>query len=459
MTPAQLRRREALIARNDAALERWPDRTGPEFTSEMSTVAAALEALAQATAANERDAVECSRTWRWTGNAYFDLGAGKDRAALEQAAEAYRRAEDALEADAEAADAVERVKLNYCFGKALLQLSEGKDLGLVTDARTRLRAALDLARAHMPDGVESLKRELATAEQMIALLGEVGQIDQRIAQLKGELKNVEAREHLTRPRSAERAAEASDINSLFDVLKQQFEKEKPALDPTRQAGLSSLMQRLQGVVQTGTSEGLSLEAMMANRGQLEALKRELEPQLRKPSLKGPGAAPGSHGERLLAALQELKIFVGAAGMAQGSPAGMREAAMDLFVRLGRLTTWISEAGDDKARIQTARKRSGPRACTRSAPVRNATSSAARATDLAACRSHGRCQPGFLFWQRTHAQRNWRARSCSPAWSSPPRHRLEPTLRPIAGRSCNPRTWRCSIWPMPSRRFTTSWASH
>ena len=141
MTPEQLRRREALLARNDAALERWPDRADPEFTIEMAAVAEGFEALAHAIPLSERDAVECSRTWRWAGNAYYDLGAGKDLAALERAAEAYRRAENALEAAAGADDAVEWVKLNYSFGKVLLQLSEAKDLGLATNARTRLRAA------------------------------------------------------------------------------------------------------------------------------------------------------------------------------------------------------------------------------------------------------------------------------------------------------------------------------
>jgi len=117
MTPDQLRHREALIARSDAALERWPDRTGPGFTSEMAAVADGLEALGQATPLSERDAVEAARTWRWAGNAYFDLGAGKERRALEHAARAYRKAENALEAAAEAADAVDWVKLNYCSGK------------------------------------------------------------------------------------------------------------------------------------------------------------------------------------------------------------------------------------------------------------------------------------------------------------------------------------------------------
>ncbi|HRE85330.1 MAG TPA: hypothetical protein PLB40_03340, partial [Accumulibacter sp.] len=235
MTPDQLRHREALIARSDAALERWPDRTGAGFTSEMEAVADGLEVLAQATPLSERDAVEGARTWRWAGNAYYDLGAGKERRALEHAARAYRKAENALEVAAEAADAVDWVKLNYCFGKVLLQLSEGKDPGLATEACTRLRAALTLARLHMPDGVESVREELATAQQIVTLLGEAGQLDQRMAQLKDELGLADAGEPMHAQRNPERAAEAKHISAMFDVLNQQFEKEKPSLDPTRQA--------------------------------------------------------------------------------------------------------------------------------------------------------------------------------------------------------------------------------
>ncbi len=337
MTPAQLRRRETLIARSDAALERWPGRAQPEFATEMGTVAAALEALAQAMA-GDRDTVELSRTWRWAGNAYFDLAAGKERHALEQAAQAYQHAEEAL---ANATDAQEQVKLNYCFGKTLLQLCDGKDLGLATQARARLQTALGLARVHMPDGVDSVQADLATAESIVTLLGAVKGLDHRIDGLKGELRHSDARD---------RAAEAGDMNALFDVLKQQFEKEKPSLEPTRSAGLENVMQSFEQVVRSGTREGNSLEEMLANRGRLEALKRQLEPQVKRPSLKGAGAPAGSNSERLLAALQELKGFVGAAGMAPGAATGMREVAMDLFVRIARLTTWISQAGDDKAKV-------------------------------------------------------------------------------------------------------------
>ena len=250
----------------------------------------------------------------------------------------YQHAEEAL---ADATDEREQVKLNYCFGKTLLQLCDGKDLGLATEARARLQTALGLARVHMPDGIDSVQADLATAESIVTLLGAVKGLDHRIDELKGELRRADARD---------RAAEASDMNALFDVLKQQFEKEKPSLEPTRGAGLGDLMQSLEQVVRSGTREGNSLEDILANRGKLEALKRQLEPQVKRPSLKGAGAPAGSNSERLLAALQELKGFVGAAGMAPDAATGMREVAMDLFARIARLTTWISQAGDDGVKV-------------------------------------------------------------------------------------------------------------
>ena len=125
MNSAQMKRRDALLARNDAALDRWPDRSGPAFTAEMSAVAEGFEALAQAVARGGNDALECSRTWRFAGNAYFDLGAGRERTLLERAAAAYRSAESMLKG---LDDRVELVKLNYCFGNTLLKLSDAKDL-------------------------------------------------------------------------------------------------------------------------------------------------------------------------------------------------------------------------------------------------------------------------------------------------------------------------------------------
>jgi nucleoside 2-deoxyribosyltransferase len=166
-------------------------------------------------------------------------------------------------------------------------------------------------------------------------------------------RNVFARTETDRRASAEpeRASHGADeIRALFGVLQQEVEKEKPNLEPTRRAGIEDFMERLGEVVASGTREG-TLDEMLAGRGKLDALTREIQAQGRKPSLKGPGAPAGSRSEKILAAIQELKMFVWSAGMQQGMAAGMRAAAIDLFPRIGRLTTWISQAGSDAAKVR------------------------------------------------------------------------------------------------------------
>jgi hypothetical protein len=340
MNSAQIQRRETLLKRNDAALDRWPDQSGPGFAAEMREIAEGLEALAKAVAAAGNDPLEGSRTWRFAGNAYFDLGAGRGRTPLEKAASAYRSAEELL---AGVDDRVEFVKLNYCFGNTLLKLSEAKDLSMASAARERLKAALTLARIHMPAGVSSLERELANAEQIVALLTKAEGLTQRMATLKGDIERIDRKE--------QRAAEADDIASLFGALQQQFEKEKPSLDPTRQAGLTDFMQRLTGVVSRGTSSNQTLDDMNANRGQLDSMMGELWAQAKKPSLKGSGAPEGSRSARVLSALQELKMFVGAAGLDATTAASMRDQSRDLYARIATLTTRISEAGGDAGRVR------------------------------------------------------------------------------------------------------------
>jgi hypothetical protein len=340
MTPRQLGRRARLLARSDAAISRWPAREGSEFVREMTEVASGLEALVAGEAA-DGDALERFRTWRHAGNAYFDLGSGRERAPLERAAAAFRRAEALLPADV---DPVETLKLNYSLGQTLLQLSRDGDARLASEARNRFAAALALAKVHMPEGVPDLERGLATAEPVAALLQEAGTLGERIERIKRDLLG--ARED---PRPV-RTARGSEMVDLFGVLNQAFEKEKVDLEPTRRTGLEDFMKRLGDVVQTGARER-SLGDMLANRGKLDTLIREIQAQGKNPSLKGPGAPARSREQRLLAALQELKMFVWTAGMQQSMPRGMREAAIGLFPRIGRLTTWISEAGGDSTKVR------------------------------------------------------------------------------------------------------------
>jgi hypothetical protein len=158
-------RRAALIARKDAVLERWPDKSSPEFEDEMAAVARELDRLARNLDSAEADPVERLRTWCAAGEAYLSLGA---KYALQCATEAFRYAESAA-ARAEA-DARELLQLKHQYGIALLKLAADTNEQLAVEAATRLSTALSLARKHMPVGVASIKYELFRAEHTVAQL-------------------------------------------------------------------------------------------------------------------------------------------------------------------------------------------------------------------------------------------------------------------------------------------------
>src|SRR5207344_3384222 len=81
----------------------------------------------------------------------------------------------------------------------------------------------------------------------------------------------------------------------------------------------------------------TLDDMLAQRQTLDEMMAEFLPRVAKPTLSGAGPTPGTRGERLLANLQALKIYVGQAGTARGAGPGDAEAAMNLFARIARLT--------------------------------------------------------------------------------------------------------------------------
>jgi hypothetical protein len=192
MTPSLLERRKKLMARNDAALERWPDRTHPEFVHEMGAVTQSLKSLAEEAdrAGTSIDAVERARTWRFVATAHFDLGRGSDRAELERAVAAFARADKLL---GNAHEPVEAVKLAYWFGEALLRLAEAKgmDIRLAQQARDCFARAIPLARTHMREGVAQLAKRQRDAESVINLLTQVDKLDGQIARLKRELAESE----------------------------------------------------------------------------------------------------------------------------------------------------------------------------------------------------------------------------------------------------------------------------
>jgi hypothetical protein len=187
MTPDQLKRREALLYRNDAALDRWPQRSGKDFVREMTAVAKGLEALAREVDTAQGDQLERSRNWRFVGNADFDLANAKDLELLKLAADAYKKAEALL---AGVDNAIEKMKLDYGYGHALFHLSDAKDLAFVQEARRRYASALEIACAKMPAGVESAKSALANADRVIELLTQAEGLSRRISDLEKEKAEV-----------------------------------------------------------------------------------------------------------------------------------------------------------------------------------------------------------------------------------------------------------------------------
>ena len=180
MKPDQLRQRNAFVAQGEALLDRFPQRTGDEFVREMTVVANGLQAIAQAADRADRsgsDALERARTWRHFGNACYDLGTGRQRPELERASGAFARA-DALHTNLN--EPVEKLKVNYSWGRTLLLLCGGQDPQLAVQARDRFTTALALAPEHLPAAVPHL--QTALTDRMIGITGtQMRRIDHLIA--------------------------------------------------------------------------------------------------------------------------------------------------------------------------------------------------------------------------------------------------------------------------------------
>jgi hypothetical protein len=181
MTRSELARRDALLARQDKAAERWPGGKAKAFVDETSTVARDLEALAQEADERGGDPLERARTWRLAGLAHMDAAVGhRDNASLTSAARAFEVA-DALMVNV--TDPVEKLKLQYAYGRTQFRLSRGKDLTLAAFACYRLTSALELARQFMPTLVRPVEEALVTAQQGLVAVQEGTKVDQEIASL------------------------------------------------------------------------------------------------------------------------------------------------------------------------------------------------------------------------------------------------------------------------------------
>lgn len=341
MSPEDLRRRDALLARNDEILDRWPQRSGPEFVREMTAVVEGLERLALEVDATTEDRLERSRNWRYVGNAYFDLADARDLTLLDLARDAYGRSEELL---AGIDDAVERMKLDYSYGHALFHLSDAKDLSLLYDARRRYLAALEIARAHMPSGVGPATTSLANTDRAIALLTQAENLSVRISELQGQIE--------TRGGGAEAASSEPPPSpaELFGQLLSTYREEVGAgqVSESRQQAFDPVLSRLGELIQESPAD---LTGTTVQRSRLTDLMGSMSHLLGKTSHGAPAAAAGGRAEEVWKRFSTLKLSLSRDLMRPHMGSEERAAGMEIFKRCGHADTYLHRTELDEKSVR------------------------------------------------------------------------------------------------------------
>jgi hypothetical protein len=246
MVSELIQQREALAARHEQLVERWPDRSGASFRAELTEVAEALERLATRGDWSGTDPVELAKTWKYAGMAWFELAANRESELLVRACGAYRRAEQQLQ---RSADQVEPVTVDYCLGRALLNLAD-RDRSVLVEATTRLERATRAARRVAPQLLPRVDDALRNAQQVSALLHQVGTLDMRISGRRAE----------TGAGSDPSFTQQDDVDpaSLLPLLQQQFDQAKASMTDVRRETLHQIMAELGEMVErSGTGRSLT----------------------------------------------------------------------------------------------------------------------------------------------------------------------------------------------------------
>lgn len=192
METTLLGRRKAARDRHDRAWETSPEGRGPEFESELAATVEELEAIAIAAAAAVRGGdVEVAKSWRYVGDAWFDLGRVRGNPAYTQALAAFERGQAAL---AGVSGLLEHAILTVGKANSNLGLAGGRDGTLLRRAITLYEEALPTIRAELPEARAGVERSLGQARTMLTVASTYARMEQGYGQLesaKQALKNVE----------------------------------------------------------------------------------------------------------------------------------------------------------------------------------------------------------------------------------------------------------------------------
>jgi hypothetical protein len=342
MTPSQLKLRTDLLARQDAALDRWPQGNSPEFLLEVTAVASELENLARDADTAGGDTIERVRNWRFVGDAYADLVVDNDAKRWRDAADAYQRADALLEGSD---NPVERMKLDFRYGRALFGLSNaGKNAALVHDARDRFISALGLARVHMPEVVPDVEQSVADTEQVLAIATQITGLDAKIGQLNEELASQ------GQGSTSEQTGWPSEFQDLFGQLQNVYQNDVQAgkVTPVRQQALNPILDQLGELLKYRPSD---LGEMTSQGSELRELMARMTPMLGSTG-QGLAASSKSRADAVWRRFSAIKTFLVQDVTRPHGGSETQFYGMELYQRCGHADTFIHQHGNDDLWIRT-----------------------------------------------------------------------------------------------------------
>jgi hypothetical protein len=411
---AKLRERRGLAAeRHDSALARYPTREGTAFESELRTVVEELTEVAKAADSPSSDPVEVAKTYRWLGDAYFDLGRGRDEAALISGSKAYHRVEELL-AGQEAP--LEKAKLNFNYGNTLRGLSQGFHVGLLEAAQIRYENAKQVFNAHqLPDLAGMVTEQLRTIDPQLRLARKQAELQggmDRMKELTERLKraDVVARDSIAHEledikKVRSRGDVGESLDEVLDAIKDQAEQYPERFGDTagKIDGLESGIDALKGMLgnvsteqtPSGTADGADqqiakalferlqkekdkgtvspdraaqlgdifgefmktmseggddLESMSKRTQKMRDLIGQVMDPAASPSWSTPEPKSGSRAHWVVSILDPLKRYLMAEKGRGMLPSEESAAGTELLMRLTKLEARVREASDDDDRV-------------------------------------------------------------------------------------------------------------
>ncbi len=191
MDPILVARREATRDQHDHAWEVSPEGKGTEFAAAMAAIVEALKAITvEAGDAPAEGDVDLAKTWRYLGEAWFDLARVQGAPARAAALAAFERGVAALGGRPAREDA----PLTVGRANAKLGLAGGHDVKLLREAIALYEEALPKVRAEFPDDVSGVERSLGHARSILTVASTYRQVEKsqvRFAASAEKLKSVE----------------------------------------------------------------------------------------------------------------------------------------------------------------------------------------------------------------------------------------------------------------------------